>query len=222
MMHADLALHLVTDDRLTLDRLLEVVEEAVAGGVTVVQLRAKSAPARNQVAALVALSALLRGSAALVVNDRVDIALAARDVGAKVDGVHLGQQDVPPSTARRLLGRRALVGWSASRIDDLAALSTFPAGTVDYLGVGAVHPTSTKPDHPPALGIEGFGQFVAAAASVPCVAIGGIGTDDVAALRTAGAAGVAVVSAICAADDPRTATASLRSRWDAAAAEGVR
>ncbi|PWJ26451.1 thiamine-phosphate pyrophosphorylase/hydroxymethylpyrimidine kinase/phosphomethylpyrimidine kinase/thiamine-phosphate diphosphorylase [Branchiibius hedensis] len=218
-MKADLSLHLVTDDRLPLARLLEVAEQAVAGGVTVVQLRAKSASARDQVAALVSLSALLRGSAALIVNDRVDVALAARDAGAQIDGVHLGQQDVSPVTARRLLGSGALVGWSASRTSELTAL---PAGTVDYLGVGAVHPTSTKPDHPPALGVNGFGAFASAASPVPCVAIGGIGTADVGPLRAAGAAGVAVVSAICSADDPRAAATALRSRWDAAALASAR
>lgn len=222
----DLALHLVTDDRLPLARLLDVAAQAVAGGVGVVQLRAKSAPARDQVAALVALSALLRGSAALVVNDRVDVALAARDAGARVDGVHLGRRDVPPATARRLLGRDAVVGWSASRADELVELAALPPGTVSYLGVGAVHPTSTKPDHPPALGVDGFAAFAAAAGAlpvpVPCVAIGGLGPDDVAPLRSAGAAGVAVVSAICGADDPQAAAASLRSRWDAATLEGAR
>lgn len=219
---ADLALHLVTDDRLPVARLLEIVEQAVAGGATVVQLRAKSATARDQIAALVALSALLRGSAALIVNDRLDVALAARDAGAQVDGVHLGQHDVSPVTARRLLGSGALVGWSASQTHELRTLAAFPSGTVDYLGVGAVHPTSTKPDHPPALGVNGFGVFAAAASPVPCVAIGGIGPQDIAPLRAAGAAGVAVVSAICAADDPHAAAALLRSRWDAATLAGAR
>jgi thiamine-phosphate diphosphorylase len=85
---------------------------------------------------------------------------------------------------------------------------------VDYLGVGVIRPTSTKPDHPPALGIDGFAAF-AANTTVPCVAIGGVRVSDVAPLREAGAAGVAVVSAICGAEDPAAASRALRSAADA-------
>jgi hydroxymethylpyrimidine kinase/phosphomethylpyrimidine kinase/thiamine-phosphate diphosphorylase len=91
-----------------------------------------------------------------------------------------------------------------------------PAGTVDHLGVGVIRPTSTKPDHPEPLGLEGFRAF-AARSEFPCVAIGGVGIDDVEALRDAGAAGIAVVSALCAADDPRATARAFRRRWMGAA-----
>lgn len=200
---------LVTDDRQPFDRTREVVEAAVSAGVDVVQLRVKSASARDLLAQAVALAGIVAGRTRFVLDDRVDVVLAARDAGARVDGVHLGQSDLPPGTARRLLGADAIVGWTANTPEHLAAAAALPAGTLDYLGVGVIRPTSTKPDHPPALRIDGFARL-AAATALPCIAIGGIGVDDVAALRAAGAAGVAVVSAICAADDPFAATRALR------------
>ncbi len=125
-------------------------------------------------------------------------------LGARVDGIHLGQSDVPPQTARALLGADALVGWTANTPAHLADAAEMPAGTLDYLGVGVIRPTATKPDHPEPLGIGGFAR-IAAATALPCVAIGGVTPADVPALRAAGAAGVAVVSAICAAADPGAA-----------------
>ncbi|MBW9111522.1 thiamine phosphate synthase [Microbacterium ureisolvens] len=215
-----LALHLVTDDRLPLDRLLAVVDDAAAAGVDVVQLRAKSLSARELIRQASALSDVIDRRCLLLINDRVDVAVAARDAGARVDGVHLGQSDLPPDTARRLLGPRAVIGWTADSADHRAAASVPRDGTIDYLGVGVIRPTSTKPDHPPVLGVDGFAAF-AAGTHLPCVAIGGVEVEDVAALRAAGAAGIAVVSAICAAADPGAAARALRSAADAPALEGV-
>ena len=207
-MTADLSLHLVTDHRVPFERLLGIVDAAVDGGVTVVQLRDKVVSARELVAHAVALSAVVGGRAALVVDDRLDVVLAARDAGARVDGIHLGQSDIPPLTARRLLGPDAILGWTANTPAHLDAAHAMPPGTLDYLGIGVIRPTATKTDHPEPLGVEGFGRL-AAATSLPCIAIGGIVADDVVALRAAGAAGVAVVSAICAAADPRAAAAAF-------------
>ncbi|MCD7098073.1 thiamine phosphate synthase [Stenotrophomonas sp. MMGLT7] len=204
----DLALHLVTDEELPFPRLLEITAQALDGGVTVVQLRAKRTPARRLVAQACALSEVTRGRAALIVNDRTDVALAAIDAGARVDGVHLGQDDIAPATARRLLGPQALIGWTADTPSHLAEAIAMPPGTLDYLGVGVIRATGSKPDHPPVLGIDGFAAF-AAASPLPCVAIGGIVAADVPALRAAGAAGVAVVSAICRAPDPQQAARDL-------------
>ncbi len=207
-MSADLALHLVTDHRVPFARLLDVVDAAIDGGVTVVQLRDKTASARDLIAYAVAVSDVVAGRAAFVVDDRLDVALAARDAGARVDGVHLGQSDVPPQLARRLLGADAIVGWTANTPAHLDAAHAMPAGTIDYLGVGVIRPTATKADHPEPLGVAGFAGL-AEATPLPCVAIGGVVADDVAPLRAVGAAGVAVVSAICAADDPRAAAAAF-------------
>ncbi|MFJ4225460.1 bifunctional hydroxymethylpyrimidine kinase/phosphomethylpyrimidine kinase [Microbacterium sp. NPDC089695] len=212
-MIADLSLYLVTDPDLCGDRgVIETVRRAVDGGVRIVQLRDKCATDAEVAAQLVALSEAIAGRALLVVNDRLDAALAARSLGARVDGVHLGQGDASVLRARELLGPDALIGLTANTPEHLDAVRSLPIGTVDYLGVGVIHPTSTKPDHPPALGVAGFRAFVAAS-PLPCVAIGGVSIDDVAALRRAGAAGVAVVSALCSAPDPASAAAALFAQW---------
>ncbi|WP_337004197.1 bifunctional hydroxymethylpyrimidine kinase/phosphomethylpyrimidine kinase [Microbacterium sp. LB12] len=217
-MIADLSLYLVTDAELCGDRgVVETVRLAVEGGVRIVQLRDKTASDAEIVEQLVALSQVIDGRALLVVNDRLDAALAARACGARVDGVHLGQGDASVQRARETLGPEALIGLTANTAAHLDAVRALPPGTVDYLGVGVIRPTTTKPDHPEPLGIAGFGAF-AASSPLPCVAIGGVGIDDTAALHEAGAAGLAVVSALCAADDPAVAAQEFRRRW---AARGV-
>ena len=215
-MIADLSLYLVTDPELCGERgVVETVRQAVDGGVRIVQLRDKQATDAETAAQLVELSRAIEGRALLVVNDRLDAALAARAAGARVDGVHLGQGDASVLRARAELGPDALIGLTANSPAHLEAVLALPEGTVDYLGVGVIRPTSTKPDHPPALGVDGFRAF-AARNPLPCVAIGGVGIDDTEALREAGAAGLAVVSALCAADEPAQAAAAFLSRWRAA------
>ncbi|MFJ2370452.1 bifunctional hydroxymethylpyrimidine kinase/phosphomethylpyrimidine kinase [Microbacterium sp. NPDC087665] len=212
-MIADLSLYLVTDTALCGDRgVVETVRQAVDGGVRIVQLRDKTASDAEIVDQLVALSHVIDGRALLVVNDRLDAALAARGCGARVDGVHLGQGDASVLRARAELGSDAVIGLTANTAEHLAAVLALPAGTVDYLGVGVIRPTSTKPDHPQTLGVDGFRAF-AAASPLPCVAIGGVGVDDVDDLRAAGAAGIAVVSALCAAEEPRSAAEDFLRRW---------
>ncbi|WP_050722857.1 bifunctional hydroxymethylpyrimidine kinase/phosphomethylpyrimidine kinase [Microbacterium sp. GCS4] len=215
-MIADLSLYLVTDPVLCGDRgVVETVRRAVDGGVRIVQLRDKQATDAEITVQLVELSEAIDGRALLLVNDRLDAALAARSLGARVDGVHLGQGDASVLRARAELGPDALIGLTANTLEHLAAVAALPSGTVDYLGVGVIRPTSTKPDHPPALGVEGF-RAIAVASPLPCVAIGGVGIDDVATLRRVGAAGVAVVSALCAAPDPASAAAAFLSEWRSA------
>lgn len=212
-MNADLSLYLVTDAALCGDRgVVETVRRAVDGGVRIVQLRDKDATDAETVDQLVALSQAIDGRALLVVNDRLDAAVAARERGARVDGVHLGQGDASVLRARKVLGPEALIGLTANSSAHLDAVDALPSGTVDYLGVGVIRPTTTKPDHPAPLGVEGFRGLVSRSA-LPCVAIGGVGVDDTEALREAGAAGLAVVSALCAADDPATTARQFRRRW---------
>jgi len=211
----DLALYLVTDPVLSGARgVTAVVDAAVSGGVRFVQLRDKDADDASIVEQLMELSEVIAGRALLVVDDRVDAVVEARRRGARVDGIHLGQSDASPLVARSVLGPDAIVGLTANTSAHLDAVRALPSGTVDYLGVGVIHPTSTKPDHPAPLGVAGFAAF-AAASPLPCVAIGGIERVDVAALRAAGAAGVAVVSALCAAPDPRVAARKLLRAWGA-------
>ena len=209
----DLSTYLVTDAGLSGPRgVLAVIAEAVAGGVTAVQLRDKTASTREVYELVIAAARLTRGRCLLFVDDRVDVFLAARTGGVRVDGVHVGQSDLPAEAVRRLIGPDALLGLTANTPAHFAAAHCLPNGTVDYFGVGVIRPTATKANHPEPLGVAGFAAL-AAATPIACVAIGGIRLDDTAALKTAGAAGLAVVSAICAAGDPQGATRQFVDAW---------
>jgi len=204
----DLSLYLVTDPAMTARRgLLATVAAAVDGGVTLVQLRDKDGPAPALVEIARALMALLapRG-VPLIINDRVDVARAA---GA--DGVHVGPGDLTPAAARALLGPRAIIGFSVTAESQADAVDA----TVDYVGLGPIFPTDTKPDAAAALGVACFARL-RPRLPVPVVAIGGITAATVASAIAAGADGVAVVSAVCAAPDPRAAAQALRAAVDAA------
>lgn len=214
-----LGVYLVTDTVLAGRHgrgVLGVVRAAVDAGVRTVQVRDKHASARELLGLAAAVADAVGDRATVVVDDRLDVVLATRHAGHRVAGVHLGQSDVPVGVARALLGPAAHVGLTANTPEHLAAVGALPAGTVDLLGVGVVHPTTTKSDHPAPLGVDGFGR-IAAATDLPCVAIGGVGLDDVPSLRAAGAAGVAVVSGICAAADPGAAAAAYVTAWRTAA-----
>lgn len=199
----DLDLYLVTDRVLCGARgVVETVRQALPGGVSAVQVREPHATTLELCALSRALLQVLDGTGVpLLVNDRLDVALA---VGAH--GVHLGQSDLPVGDARRI-APDLLVGLSVSTPGEVASAPTW----LDYLGVGPVEPTATKPEAARPLGLEGTADLVRQA-RVPCVAIGGIGPANAAAVRATGVAGIAVVSAICAAPDPRAAAAALRAR----------
>jgi len=209
----DLSTYLVTDAASCSGRdVLDVLAAALRGGVTAVQVREKNAPTREVYELVLRAAEVIAGRATLVVNDRVDVVLAARSTGARVDGVHVGQGDLPTEVVREILGPDAVVGLTANTPEHLARVAALPAGTVDYLGVGAIRPTSTKPDHPEPLGVTGFAALTAATC-LPCVAIGSVRADDAPALRAAGAAGLAVVSAICSAPAPQGAARDLAAAW---------
>lgn len=199
----DVSLYLVTDRSLSKGRATaEVVREAVAGGVTCVQLREKACGTREFLAEVRAVKAVLQGTGVpLIINDRVDVALA---VGAA--GVHLGQQDMPISDARRLGPPGWIIGISAESVEDAVRAEGEGA---DYVGVSPVFATPTKTDHAPPLGLDGL-RRIRAAVKIPLVAIGGIHAGNAREVMAAGADGLAVVSAIVAADDPRAAAAELR------------
>jgi thiamine-phosphate pyrophosphorylase len=200
---ADLSLMLVTDAAMMARRgVVETVVAAVAGGVTIVQLRDKAASDADLIDAARALRAALAPLAVpLIVNDRPAVARAAG-----TDGVHIGQNDGDPAAARAIVGPDAIVGLSVTGAQDLASVN--PAA-VDYVGLGPVFPSATKTDATPPLGIDRFHTLTVQMA-VPVLAIGGIDTGNAAAVIAAGSAGIAVVSAIAAADDPRAAAAALR------------
>ena len=198
----DLSVYLITDRALCGTRgVVETVRRAIAGGATMVQLRDPQAKTRALIDEAQALVALLRPAGVpFIVNDRVDVALAA---GA--DGVHLGQSDMSVADARVLMGPEPLLGLSITSEADLAASDL--AG-VDYLGVGPVFPTPTKSDAAPAIGLAGL-KTIVAKTNLPIVAIGGLNAANAAQVIAAGADGVAVVSAICAAPDAAEAARQL-------------
>ncbi|WP_409976984.1 thiamine phosphate synthase [Afifella sp. JA880] len=200
----DLSLYLVTDPRLCGPRdFFETVAAAVKGGVTLVQLRDPDAGTRELVAIARSLKALLEPMGVpLIVNDRIDVALAA---GA--DGVHLGQSDMDGADARRLIGEERILGISVGNASEHEASREALSGA-DYIGVGPVCTTATKPNAGAAIGLEGLAT-VTRDVGLRSVAIGGIGAANAAACIAAGAEGVAVVSAIMGADDPQAAAQAL-------------
>jgi thiamine-phosphate diphosphorylase len=206
---ARLGLYLVTDERLSRGRdTAEIVRAAIRGGIDVVQLRGKDLPAREQLAIGRALRAITREAGVLfIVNDRVDLALAL-----DADGVHVGQDDLPAEVARQLVGPDKIVGVSAAMIPE--AIAAREAGA-DYLGVGAIYGTATKLDAGAPTG-PGLIGTIRGAVDLPIVGIGGIKATNAAEVIAAGAAGVAVVSAIVSAGDPEAAARDLKSRIVAA------
>jgi thiamine-phosphate pyrophosphorylase len=200
-----LRLCLVTDAAACAPRdLADVVRAAVRGGVTCVQLREKDLATRAFVARACLLREVLSEAprkVPLIVNDRVDVALAC---GA--DGVHVGQSDMPATLVRRMLPE-AIIGLSVESLADVRAVAD-QGLPVDYLGVSPVFATPTKADAAPALGLAGLAA-IRALTRLPLVAIGGIGHANAAAVFAAGADGLAVVSAICAAADPEGAARRL-------------
>lgn len=212
----DLSLYLVTDPVLGRPRsLLDTVRAAVAGGVTLVQLRDPDADGRAMVETARALKAMLAPlGVPLLVNDRIDVALAA-----DADGVHVGQTDIAPVDARVLLGPDRILGLSVGSPAEFAA-SAGTLAAVDYLGTGPVRVTATKADAGAAIGAAGVAA-VTALTGLPVVAIGGIGLAEVAPSISAGARGVAVVSAVMAAADPGEAARALRAEVDRALKAGA-
>lgn len=201
-----LDLYLVTDSGLCGPRgVVATVSAAVRGGVTLVQVREPTMTTRELCALVRAVQLALAGSGVpLVVNDRLDVALAT---GA--DGVHLGQSDLPPLDARRLAGPELLIGLSVSTTQQVQEACALPTGTVDHLGVGPVWATATKTEAAAPLGLAGTAALVALS-TLDCVAIGGISAANAASVRATGVEGIAVVSAVCAAADPAQAAADLR------------
>jgi len=199
----DYSLYLVTDRGLARNRsMLEIVRAAVQGGVTCVQLREKECSTLDFIEQAFTIKDFLKSRGVpLIINDRVDVALAI-----EADGVHLGQTDMPLEIAKKIVGDSMIIGISAESLAD--ALEAEKGGA-DYLGVSPIYATPTKTDTAPPLGLEGL-RAIRAAVNIPLVAIGGINRDNSAAVIQNGGDGLAVVSAIVTADDPVTAAADLK------------
>lgn len=200
---ANYHLYLVTDEAVRCRHsLVETVRRAVEGGVTIVQYRSETLTHEEQRAQALPLQAYLRSvGIPLIINDNVELA-----VEIDADGVHIGQDDMPVPQARALIGPHKILGLTVTTSEQMAAVDT---ELVDYVGCGPVFPTITKDDAPPPMGVEGWVDL-ARTSPLPVVAIGGLNRERTAAIRATGlAAGVAVVSAICAADNPTQAAQEL-------------
>lgn len=188
---------------------LSVLDQALAaarGGARLIQLRDKSASTAEMTAQALALQAAIAPlGAKLIINDRVDVAIAT---GAY--GLHIGQGDGAPRDARARIGPDMILGLS---VENAGQVSDVPLDGVNYLGVGPLRTTATKPDHAPPIGFAGLAA-VTQNTTLPCYAIGGIGAGDCADLKRVGAVGLAVVSAIARADDPEAATRDLLTEWN--------
>lgn len=199
-MSIDLRLYLVTDPRAA--NLVEVVSRAVAGGATCVQVRDKEAAPADRAGLVRRLREVLPAHVAVIANDDLEAARWG-------DGLHVGVDDVLPSVARSHLGPGAVIGWSVndpSQLDDAVELAA-----CDYLAVSPVWATPTKADASAPLGLDGIRAVVERVdGTLPVIGIGGIDRSNAAQVVRAGAGGIAVVSAICSAEDPASAAAGLR------------
>ncbi|MCS7179540.1 MAG: thiamine phosphate synthase [Anaerolineae bacterium] len=197
------SLYVITDAGLSRGRShLEVIRAAIAGGATVVQYREKEGMTRRMIEEARALRELACQTGVLfIVNDRVDIALAV-----DADGIHVGQDDMPAPLARKLMGPEKIVGVS---VDNLEQALQAERDGADYVGAGPIFATPTKPDAAPPIGLEGLAE-ICRRVSIPVIAIGGINEENAARVIAAGAAGIAVVSAVVAAPDVEAAARRLR------------
>ena len=221
----DLSAYLVIGPENTEGRpMARIIAEAVRAGFTFVQIRAKHAEAREIIeltrAAADVIAAQGKSDAvALVINDRLDAVLAAREQGIKVDGVHVGQGDIPPNVCRKYLGADAIVGLSARTTDLLDYAAHCDTTCIDYFGAGPLHATPTKPE----AGRTSSGEIVTRSldelaelhriSPVPVVVGGGVKAADLPALRATGVEGFFVISAVAGAEHPYSAAEELVRVW---------
>lgn len=221
----DLSAYLVIGPENTNGRpIARVIAEAVCAGFTFVQIRAKHTDAREVIgltrAAADVIAAQGRSDCvALVVNDRLDVVLAAREQGVKVDGVHVGQTDIPPDVCRKYLGADAIIGLSARTSELLDYVSHCDTSCIDYFGAGPLHATPTKPE----AGRTASGEIVTRSleeltqlhriSPVPVVVGGGVKAADLPALKATGVEGFFVVSAVAGAMHPYAAAEELVRIW---------
>jgi thiamine-phosphate pyrophosphorylase len=201
----DYSLYLVTDRALSLGRSnLEVIEAAVNGGVTLVQLREKEASTREFYQEGLKIKDYLEAAdIPLIINDRVDIALAL-----DADGVHLGQEDLPVDAARKILGPHKIIGASAFNTEEAVAAESRGA---DYLGLSPIFVTGTKPELVAEIGMKGISSL-RRAVKIPLVGIGSMNQSNAYEAVKMGLDGVAVVSAICSQEDPQAAARALKAQ----------
>jgi len=201
-----------------------IIKDVVDAGYTCIQIRSKTASAReliqllHQTADIIAESERAN-SVTLLLNDRLDVVLAAREQGIKVDGLHIGQSDIPVGICRKYLGADSIIGLSADTTDLLEYVKTADYSQIDYFGAGPLHATHTKQDC--VLDVEGKVitkslaeiAILAKLSPIPVVVGGGVKLEDIPHLAKTGVAGFFVVSAISEADDPKTEARKLIAAW---------
>lgn len=221
----DISAYLVVGPENTKGRPVEsIIKDAVEAGFTCVQIRSKIASAQEIIQltrqASETISKLGKSEeVTLLVNDRLDVVLAARKQGIKVDGIHVGQSDIPVDVCREYLGDDSIVGLSARTHEMFEYISTADVSKVDYFGVGPLHETVTKPD----CGLDSDGKVVTRSfdeiselvklSKIPIVVGGGVKLVDIPLLVQTGAAGFFVVSAVTEADNPKQAATELVNAW---------
>lgn len=220
----DLSAYLVVGPENTNGRpVAQIVKDAVEAGFTCVQIRSKTASAREMIELTRQAARAIDETgrpATLLVDDRLDVVLAARRQGVRVDGIHVGQSDIPVEVCREYLGEDSVIGLSARAHELFDYIRTADVRPIDYFGVGPLHETVTKPD----CGLDG-GKVVtrsltdiselARLSPVPVTVGGGVKLEDIPALAQTGIAGFFVVSAITGADDPKSAASELVKAWKA-------
>ena len=185
-----------------------LVLAALEGGATIIQLRDKVASDDELIALAKRLGPIAKDhNVPLIINDRIEVALAS---GAS--GLHMGQSDGDPAKIRAKLGSELILGLSIENEEQMAKAAELPKGTLDYVGIGPVRATPSKIDHAPPIGFETLSR-IANASPVPAVAIGGVKEEDIPMVKAAGCAGLAIVSAISEAADPKAAAAKLVEQW---------
>lgn len=202
----------------------QVISDALEAGFTCVQIRSKVASARELIectreAARVIAEAGKQDQVALLVNDRLDVILACREEGIKVDGIHVGQSDIPVEVCRKYLGEDSVVGLSAETRQMIDYVKNADTSCVDYFGVGPLNNTESKKD----LTRDDQGNVIlhtfqdleelARITPVPVVVGGGVGAEDVPAIKETGLHGFFVISAVCGAEDPHKAAEELVAAW---------
>ena len=223
----DITAYLVIGPENTLGRpVADVVAQALDAGFTIVQVRSKVAGARELIECTRSVADVIAAAGKadevpLLIDDRLDAVLAAREMGIKVDGVHVGQSDIPVEVCRRYLGEDSIVGLSAAAHEMRAYIETADLSTVDYLGVGPLHETATKPD----CGKDDDGRIITRSleelaelrrvSPKPIVVGGGVKAADIPGLARTGVDGFFVVSAVAGAPDPYAAAAELVNTWRA-------
>lgn len=221
----DLSAYFILGPENTLGRdPLSIIGQALEGGFRFLQIRSKEASARDLIDLTLATSRLieemgLEEEVTLVVNDRLDVVLAARDLGAKVDGIHLGQTDIPVEVCRKYLGLDAIIGLSAPTSHLIDYVKGADVSQIDYFGAGPLHETESKPD----CGLDEEGNMVlrtldelsllAQLSPIPVVVGGGVKEGDLQDLAGTGVGGFFVISAISHAKDPRQAAQSMVEKW---------